>query len=52
MNIRVLLNLQDKNEAEWKVNFRVEKHRISRLVDALEISAVFKCQQGTVCEKE
>ena len=31
---------------------RVEKHRVSRLVDALDIPAVFKCQQGTVCEKD
>ena len=45
-------NLQDKNEAECKANFRVEKHHFSRLVDALDIPAVFKCQQGTVCEKE
>ena len=46
------LNLQDKNEAECKANFRLEKHHFSRLVDALDIPAVFKCQQGTVCEKE
>ena len=45
-------NLQDKNEAEYKANFRVEKHLVSRPVDALNIPAVFKCQQGTVCEKE
>ena len=45
-------HLQDKNEAECKANFRVEKHRVSRLVDALDIPAVFKCQQGTVCEKD
>ena len=45
-------NLQDKNEAECKANFRVEKHHVSRLVCALDIPAVFKCQQGTVCEKE
>ena len=45
-------NLQDKNEAVRKANFRVEKHRVSRLVDALDTPAVFKCQQGTVCEKE
>ena len=45
-------NLQDKDEAECKANFRVEKHHVSRLVDALDIPAVFICQQGTVCEKE
>ena len=50
MNIQVF-NLQDKNEAECKANFRVEKHHVSRLVDALDIPAVFNCQQGTVCKK-
>ena len=45
-------NLQDKNKAECKANFRVEKHYVSRLVDALDIPAVFKCQQGTVCQKD
>ena len=44
-------NLQDKNEAECKDNFRGERHPFSRLVDALDIPAVFKCQQGMVCEK-
>ena len=44
------LNWQDKNKAECKANFRVEEHHVSRLVDALDISAVFKCQQGTVRE--
>ena len=43
-------NLQDKNEAECKANFRVEEDHVSRLEDALDIPAVFKCQQGTVCE--
>ena len=33
-------NFQDKNEAECKANFRVEKHHVSRLVDALDIPAV------------
>ena len=45
-------NLKDKNEDECKANFRVEKHHVSRLVDTLDIPAVLKCQQGTVCEKE
>ena len=43
-------HLPDKNEAECKANFRVEKHHIPRLVDALDIPAVFTCEQGTVCE--
>ena len=46
----VRFHLPDKNEAECKANFRVEKHHIPRLVDARKISAVFTCEQGTVCE--
>ena len=42
--------LQDTNEAEFKANFRVEKHHITRVEDALRIPAVFKCDQGTVCD--
>lgn len=42
--------LQDTNEAECKANFRIEKHHITRLEDALQISAMFKCGQGTVCD--
>jgi len=42
--------LQDTNEAEFKANFRVEKHHITRVEDALRIPAVFKCRQGTVCD--
>ena len=42
--------LQDTNEAECKANFRVEKHHITRVEDALRIPAAFKCDQGTVCD--
>ena len=42
--------LEDKNEAECKAEFRVEKHHISQLVDALKIPSIFRCDQGTVCE--
>ena len=43
-------NLQEKNEADCKGNFRDEK-QISRLVDVLEMPAVCKCDQGTICER-
>ena len=45
-------NLQDINKAECKANFKVEKHHVSQLVDALDIPAVFKCQQGMVYGKK
>ena len=42
--------MQDQSEADWKANFRLEKHHVGRLVDALQILAIFKCDQGTICE--
>ena len=42
--------LPDKNGAKCTANLRVEKHHITRLEDALQIPAVFKCDQGTVCD--
>ena len=42
--------LQDTNKAECKASFRVKKHHITRVEDALRIPAVFKCDQGTVCD--
>ena len=42
--------MQDQSEADWKANFRLEKHHVGRLVDALQIPAIFKCDQGTICE--
>ena len=44
-------SLPDKIEAECTANLRVEKHHITRLEDALKIPAVFKCDQGTVCDR-
>ena len=43
-------SLQDTNETEYKANFRIEKHYITRLEDTLQITAIFKCYQGTVCD--
>ena len=41
-------SLPDQNGAECTANLRVEKHHITRLEDALQIPAIFKCDQGTV----
>ena len=35
-------SLQDQSEADCKANFRLEKHHVGRLVDALQIPAIFK----------
>ena len=43
-------SLQDQSEADCKANFRLEKHHVGRLVDALQIPAIYKCDQGTICE--
>ena len=42
--------MQDQSEADWKANFRLEKHHVGRLVDALQIPAIFQCDRGTICE--
>lgn len=41
---------RDQNGAECSANLRVEKLHTSRLEDALQIPAIFKCDQGTVCD--
>ncbi|PFX28206.1 Proprotein convertase subtilisin/kexin type 6 [Stylophora pistillata] len=38
----------DQNGAECSANFRVEKHHTSRFEDALQIPAIFECEQGTI----
>ena len=43
-------SLQEQNAADCKANFRVEKHHLARLADAIQIPAYFKCDQGTVCD--
>ena len=42
-------SLPDKNGAECTANLRVEKHHIARPEDTLQIPAIFKCDQGAVC---
>jgi len=45
-------SLPDKSRADCTANFRVEKHHITRLEDALQIPAIIKCDQGTVFPNE
>ena len=42
--------MQDQSEADCKAKLRLEKHHVGRLVDALQITALFKCDQGTIYE--
>lgn len=39
-----------KKWSEYTANLRVEKYHITCLEDALQIPAVFKCDQGAVCD--
>ena len=38
------------NSAECKAEFRVEKHDLPRLVAALQLPPVFKCEQRSICD--
>ena len=42
--------LQDQSEADCKAKLRLEKHLVGQLADALQITALFKCDQGTIYE--
>ena len=44
-------SLLDLNGAECTANLRVKKHRITRPEDALQIPAIFKCDQGRVSDE-
>ena len=43
-------DLDNINSADCKAEFRVEKADLPRLADALQIPAVFKCKQRSVCD--
>ena len=43
-------NLESQSQAECRANFRVEKHHIPLVEDALQIPQYFVCDQETVCE--
>lgn len=42
--------LVNKEPAEGKVDFRVEKADIPLLVEALQVPPIFKCYNGTICD--
>ena len=44
------LNLDDKDVAEVKTEFRFEKNDIPSLYKVLRIPEVFRCKQGSVCD--
>ena len=43
-------SLANKDPAECKADFRVEKRDIPLLIDALRVPPVFKCRNGTICD--
>ena len=43
-------NLNNFNEDEYWAEFRLKESDIPVLADALQIPAVIKCNQGTVCD--
>ena len=43
-------NLDSMNAAECKAEFRVEKQDVPRLVQALQLPPVFKCEQRSICD--
>ena len=44
------LSLANKDPAECKADFRVEKRDIPLLLDALRVPPVFQCRNGTICD--
>ena len=45
-----LFKLDSMNSAECKGEFRVEKQDLPRLVQALQLPPVFKCEQRSICD--
>ena len=43
-------NLQEKDSAEYKTEFRFEENDTPLLAEQLRIPEVFKCPQGTLCD--
>ena len=43
-------SLANKDPAECKADFRVEKRDIPLLLDALRVLPVFQCRNGTICD--
>ena len=43
-------SLANKDPAECKADFRVEKRDIPLLLDALRVPPVFQCRNGAICD--
>ena len=43
-------SLANKDPAECKAGFRVEKTDIPLLIDALKVPPAFRCRNGTICD--
>ena len=43
-------SLKNKNSAECKADFHVDKRDIALLVEALRVPPIFKCTNGTICD--
>ena len=43
-------SLENKNSAECKADFRVDKRDIALLVEALGVQLIFRCSNGTICD--
>ena len=43
-------SLENKNSAERKADFRVDKRDIALLIEALRVPLIFRCSQGTICD--
>ena len=43
-------SLENKNSAECKADFRVDKRDITLLIEALRVPLIFKCSNGTICD--
>jgi len=41
---------ENKNSADCKADFRVDKRHIALLVEALRVPPIFKCSNGTICD--
>ena len=43
-------SLENKNSAECKADFRVDKRDITLLIEALRVPLICKCSNGTICD--
>ena len=43
-------NLEEMEDSEYRIEFRVKKGNLPHLAECLQISDAFVCNQGSVCE--